>query len=113
MAKFVWSLVLMVVVFCRHLNAKENVNKRMLLSDPDLVGTQVQAIQRELEKVKSQLSSQVNTIAAQQAEINSLKRATNNLHTTQGNILILIYSMSVSKDCQYTILVYVIFMTTI
>lgn len=90
MAKFVWSLVLMVVVFCRHPNAKENVNKRMLLSDPDLVGTQVQAIQCELEKVKSQLSSQVNTIAAQQAEINSLKRATNNLHTTQGNILILI-----------------------
>lgn len=89
MAKFVWSLVFTVVVFCRHLKAEENVNKRMLLNSPDLVDTQVQAIQRELETVKSQLSSQVNTIAAQQKEINSLKRATNNLHTAQGNILIL------------------------
>lgn len=84
MAKFVWSLVFTVVVFCRHLKAEENVNKRMLLNSPDLVDTQ-----RELETVKSQLSSQVNTIAAQQKEINSLKRATNNLHTAQGNILIL------------------------
>lgn len=95
MAKFVWSLVCTVVVFCRHLKAEENVNKRMLLNSPDLVDTQVQAIQRELETVKSQLSSQVNTIAAQQKEINSLKRATNNLHTAQGNILIL-YSFYVS-----------------
>lgn len=89
MAKFVWSLVFTVVVFCRHLKTEENVNKRMLLNSPDLVDTQVQAIHRELETVKSQLSSQVNTIAAQQKEINSLKRATNNLHTAQGNILIL------------------------
>lgn len=90
MAKFVWSLVLMVVVFCRHLKSEENVLKK------ESVGTQVQAIQRKLEKVKSQLSSQVNTIAAQQAEINSLKRAPNNLHTTRGIILILKYIFNVS-----------------
>lgn len=86
MARFVWSLVFTVFVFGRHLNANEvNVDKRILLNDPDLVHTQVHAIQQELEKVKTQLT---NSIVAQQAEIDSLKRIINNQHSTQGNILI-------------------------
>lgn len=86
MVRFVWSLVFTVFVFGRHLNANEvNVDKRILLNDPDLVHTQVHAIQQELEKVKTQLT---NSIVAQQAEIDSLKRIINNQHSTQGNILI-------------------------
>lgn len=89
MTKFVWSLVFTAVVFCRHFNAK-NVDKRILLIDPDLVHSQVQAIQQELQGLKTQLASQININNAQQAEINSLKRVTNNQHTTQGNIVILV-----------------------
>lgn len=74
MVEFVWSLVFTVVVFCQHLNAKKH-DKRVLLNDPNLVHTQIQAIQQELKYVKSYLT---NTIATQQAEIDSLKRATNN-----------------------------------
>lgn len=89
MTKFVWSLVFTAVVFCRHFHAK-NVDKRILLIDPDLVHSQVQAIQQELQVLKTQLASQININNAQQAEINSLKRITNNQHTTQGNIVILV-----------------------
>lgn len=85
MAKFVWSLVFTVVVFCRHFNA-EYVDKRILLNDPDLVHTQIQAIQQELETIKTKLT---NTITAQQAEIESLKQVTNNRYANQGNILLL------------------------
>lgn len=45
------------------------------MNDPDLVHSQVQAIQRELEKVKTQLSAQVDINTAYQAEIDSLKRS--------------------------------------
>lgn len=71
--------------FCRHFNAK-NVDKRILLNDPNLFHSQIQAIQQELEKVKSHL---INTIAAKQAEIESLKQVTNNRYANQGNTLIL------------------------
>lgn len=87
MKQFVWFLVYTAVVFCRNVDT-ENVDKRILLNDPDLFHTQIQAIQRELETVKSQLDTQVNINNAQQAEIDSLKRVTNNRHTTQGNIVI-------------------------
>lgn len=87
MTKFVWSLVFTAVVFCRHFNPK-NVDKRILLNDPDLVHSQVQAIQQELQELKTPIASQININNAQQAEINSLKRVTNNQHTTQGNIVI-------------------------
>lgn len=84
MAKFVLSLVFTVVVFCRHFNAKD-VDKRILMNDPDLFHSQIQAVQLELEKVNSHLT---NTIAAQQAEIESLKQV-NNRYANQGNIVIL------------------------
>lgn len=87
MTQFVWFLVYTAVVFCRDFDT-ENVDKRILLNDPDLFHTQIQAIQRELETVKSQLSTQVNINNAQQAEIDYLKRVTDNQHTTQGNIVI-------------------------
>lgn len=87
MTQFVWFLVYTAVVFCRDFDT-ENVDKRILLNDPDLFHTQIQAIQRELETVKFQLATQVNINNAQQAEIDSLKRVTNNQHTTQGNIVI-------------------------
>lgn len=85
MAKFVWSLVFTVAVFCRDFNAK-NVDKRILMNDPDLFHSQIQSVQQELEKVNSHLT---NTIAAQQAEIESLKQVTNNRYANQGNIVIL------------------------
>lgn len=87
MTQFVWFLVYTGVVFCRDFEI-ENVDKRILLNDPDLFHTQIQDIQRELETVKSQLATQVNINNAQQAEIDSLKRVTNNQHITQGNIVI-------------------------
>lgn len=70
---------------CRHFNAN-NVDKRILMNDPDLFHSQIQAVQQELEKVNSHLT---NTIAAQQAEIESLKQITNNRYANQGNIVIL------------------------
>lgn len=85
MAKFVCSIVFTVVAFCRHFNAN-NVDKRILMNDPDLFHSQIQAVQQELEKVNSHLT---NTIAAQQAEIESLKQITNNRYANQGNIVIL------------------------
>lgn len=84
MVKFVLYLVFIVVVFGPHFNA-ENVDKRILLNDPDLVHTQIQAIQRELETVKTQLAAQVNINSAYQAEIDSLKRS-NNQPSSQGNV---------------------------
>lgn len=74
MAEFVWSRVFTVVVFCQHLKAT-SIDKRVLLNYPNLVHTRIQAIQQELEYVKSHLT---NTIAAQPAEIDSFKRAPNN-----------------------------------
>lgn len=56
------------------------------MNDPDLFHSQIQAVQLELEKVNSHLT---NTIAAQQAEIESLKQVTNNRYANQGNIVIL------------------------
>lgn len=86
MARFARSLVFTVFVYRRHLNADEvNVDKRILLNDPDLLHTQVHAIQQDLERVKTQLT---NRIVAQQAEIDFLKGIINNQHSTQGNILI-------------------------
>lgn len=70
--RFVFNFHL--VVFSPHFNA-ENVDKRILMNDPDLVHSQVQAIQRELEKVKTQLAAQVDINTAYQAEIDSLKRS--------------------------------------
>lgn len=54
MAKFVLYFVFTIVGFGPHFNA-ENVDKRILLNDPDLVHTQIQAIQRELETLKPNL----------------------------------------------------------
>lgn len=85
MVKFVLYLVFTVVVFGPHFNAEKNVDKRILLNDPDLVHTQIQAIQRELETVKTQLAAQVNINSAYQAEIDSLKRS-NNQPSSQGNV---------------------------
>lgn len=96
MTQFVWFLVYTAVVFCRDFDT-ENVDKRILLNDPDLFHTQIQAIQRELETVKSQVATQVNINNAQQAEIDSLKRVTNNQHTTQGNIVIQVIKVCLLK----------------
>lgn len=73
MAKFV-SYLIFTSLYFPHFNA-ENVDKRILMNDPDLVHSQVQAIQRELEKVKTQLAAQVDINTAYQAEIDSLKRS--------------------------------------
>lgn len=84
MVKFVLYFVFTIVGFGPHCNA-EIVDKRILLNDPDLVHTQIQAIQQELETVKTQLAAQVNINSAYQAEIDSLKRSTNQ-HSSKGNI---------------------------
>lgn len=84
MAKFGSYFLFTVVVFGPHFKA-ETVDKRILLNDPGLVHTQIQAIQRELETVKTQLAAQVNINSAYQAEIDSLKRS-NNQPSSQGDV---------------------------
>lgn len=93
MAKFVLYFVFTIVGFGPHFNA-ENVDKRILLNDPDLVHTQIQAIQRELETIKTQLAAQVNINSAYQAEVDSLKRSTNQ-HSSQGST----YTIWGRKNC--------------
>lgn len=89
MAKFVLYFVFTIVGFGPHFNA-ENIDKRILLNDPDLVHSQIQAIQQELETVKTQLAAQVNINSAYQAEIDSLKRF-NNQYSSQGNVWTFFY----------------------
>lgn len=79
-AKFVFNsyLIFTVVVFCPHFNA-ENVDKRILLKDPDLVHSQVQTILRELETVKTQLATQVNINSTKKRKLILLNAPTINL----------------------------------